>query len=82
MTAAAYRLVVRGELDDRFAYLFQGMKLESVCGTTVLSGDVVDQAMLYGLIERIEDLGLELLEIQQIADSRRGGQLGEAPVQE
>ena len=65
MKAAAYRLVVRGELDPRFAYLFDGMKMESIEGTTVIAGDVVDQAQLHGYIERIEELGLELLSVQQ-----------------
>jgi hypothetical protein len=37
-----------------------------VGGTTVLTGDVADRAMLYGYLERIEELGLELLEWQQV----------------
>jgi len=62
---ATYRLVVRGELDDRFAYLFNGLDLERVAGTTVLSGSVVDQAQLHGYIARVEDLGLELVSVKQ-----------------
>ena len=63
-----YRLVVRGELDDRFAYLFNGMDMERVTGTTVLSGQVIDQAQLHGFIERIEELGLELLSVEQTSE--------------
>jgi hypothetical protein len=63
---ARYRLVVRGELDARYGYLFDGMRLECVSGTTVLTGDVRDQAQLHGFIERVEELGLELLEVQQV----------------
>jgi hypothetical protein len=62
---AVYRLVVRGELDARFAYLFNGMQMERVEGTTVLTGRVIDQAQLHGFIERIEELGLELLSVEQ-----------------
>jgi hypothetical protein len=62
---ATYQLVVRGELDDRFAYLFDGLEMERITGTTVLRGEVVDQAQLHGFIERIEDLGLELLRVEQ-----------------
>ena len=40
---ATYRIVVRGEIDDRFAFLFNGMRMERVEGTTVLTGTVVDQ---------------------------------------
>ena len=69
---ATYQLVVRGELDDRFAYLFEGMQMERTEGTTVMTGGVRDQAMLHGLIERIEELGLELLSVQQV-DTGQGG---------
>jgi hypothetical protein len=62
---ATYRLVVRGELDSRFSYLFNGMEMKRVEGTTVLTGRVIDQAQLHGFIERFEELGLELLEIEQ-----------------
>jgi hypothetical protein len=60
-----YRLVVRGELDDRFAYLFNGLDLERIVGATVLSGSVVDQAQLHGYIARVEELGLELVSVRQ-----------------
>jgi hypothetical protein len=63
-----YTLVVRGELDDRFAYLFNGMNLARIAGTTVLSGIVVDQAQLHGYIARVEELGLELVSVEQTAE--------------
>jgi hypothetical protein len=65
----SYRLVVRGELDSRFAYLFEGLQMERVTGTTVLTGPVRDRAQLHGFIERIEELGLELVSVQQIGES-------------
>jgi hypothetical protein len=64
---ATYKLAVRGELDDRFAYLFGGMEMERIAGTTVLSGKVIDQAQLHGFIERFQELGLELLSVEQTA---------------
>jgi len=66
---AEYRIVVRGELDSRFASLFNGMTMERVEGTTVLSGMVVDQAQLHGFIERFEELGLELLSVEQTSQA-------------
>ena len=63
-----YRIVVRGELDRRFAYLFNGMRMERVEGTTVLTGNVLDQAQLHGYIERLEELGLELLNVEQMRE--------------
>jgi hypothetical protein len=70
----AYAIVVRGELDSRFAYLFNGMHMERVSGTTVLSGHVTDQAQLHGFIERFEELGLELLSVEQTSMSERGNE--------
>jgi hypothetical protein len=46
------------------------MTMERIDGTTLLTGPVVDQAQLHGLLERIEELGLELLEMQQVQESR------------
>ena len=35
-------------------------------GTTVLTGSVVDQAQLHGFIERLEELALELVSVEQM----------------
>jgi len=60
-----YRLVLRGELGEPFGFLFEGMQMNQVGGTTVLSGRVIDQAHLHGLLQRTQELGLELISIQQ-----------------
>jgi hypothetical protein len=65
-SGTAYRIVVRGELDDRFAYLFNGMEMHCADGNTVLTGSVVDQAQLHGFIERLEELALELVSVEQL----------------
>ena len=67
--SSAYEIVIRGELDARYAHLFDGMRMEQATGTTVLTGSVRDRAELYGYIDRIEELGLELLSVQQIGAS-------------
>jgi len=58
-----YRLVVRGELGEPFAFLFEGMQIERHAGTTVLTGIVTDQVHLHGLIQRTQELGLDLLSV-------------------
>ena len=58
-----YRLVLRGELGDSFGVLFEGMQLQRLAGMTVLTGDVIDQAHLLGLIERVQELGVELVSV-------------------
>lgn len=57
-----YELVLRGELGDGFG--FEGMRLERREGTTILTGMVSDQAQLFGMLDRIQDLGLELVSIR------------------
>jgi hypothetical protein len=69
---STYQLVVRGELDTRFELVFTGMELSRVEGTTVMTGKVRDDAELYGLVERLAELGLELVSIQQIVGPANG----------
>jgi hypothetical protein len=61
-----YRVVVRGELDERFGSLFEGLRMECGDGRTVATGPVRDQAHLYGLLARIQELGLELIAVQRV----------------
>jgi hypothetical protein len=58
-----YELVLRGEIGDRFGMFFEDMRLERADGQTLLTGDVRDQAQLLGVIERIQELGLELVSV-------------------
>ena len=64
--AQRYELVLRGEIGDRFGLLFEDMRLERRSGLTVLSGDVLDQSHLHGLMERIQELGLELVSVNPV----------------
>jgi outer membrane PBP1 activator LpoA protein len=72
MTAGRYELVLRGELGDRFEPLFEGMRFERRAGQTVLTGEVLDQSHLHGLIERIAELGVELVSVNP-TDPLNGG---------
>ncbi len=64
MRVRTYRLEVEGELSDEG--LFEGMSLRYKHGNTVLVGLVRDQAELYGLLQRVADLGLTLLSVNAI----------------
>jgi hypothetical protein len=55
-----YRIVVEGELSDRFASTFAGMHLERGVGETFLTGEILDQAQLQGLLAHVSDLGLAI----------------------
>ena len=70
--AATYVFVIRGELDERYGYLFEGMEMQQSGGATVIVGAVRDRAAFFGLVDRIQELGLDLLSAQQAATSPRG----------
>ncbi len=59
-----YRIRVAGTLGDRFAEAFGFMRLEVEDGMTVLSGVCADASALFGVLDQIRDLGLELLEVR------------------
>ena len=63
-TGTVYRIVMRSELPDKYAVAFEGMEMETKNGDTVLTGRIIDQPQLYGILERINGLGLELLSVQ------------------
>ena len=67
-TGTDYRIVVRSELSDRYAVAFEGMKMETKDGETILTREVIDQPHLFGILDRINGLGLELLSVQALPD--------------
>jgi hypothetical protein len=66
MALRNYRLIVEGELSDKLEPAFNGMTLTRSEGNTALTGTVRDQAELQGLLRRVSDLGLTLLEAKAI----------------
>lgn len=61
---ARYEIRIKGHLDVRWADRFEGLRFAHESdGTTILSGPVVDQAALHGLLRRVRDLGMPLLSV-------------------
>ena len=53
---------VKGKLDHHWSEWFEGLKITHESDKqSLLSGQVVDQATLYGIIKKLRDLGLDLL---------------------
>jgi hypothetical protein len=77
-----YRIVVRSELGDRYASAFEGMRMETQDGQTILIGEVVDQPHLFGILDRINGLGLELLSVQAMPEDRPSNGRDRDPDQE
>jgi hypothetical protein len=61
-----YAIRVKGLLDPRWEWL-EGLTMTHIdLGDTLLTGFIIDQAALHGLIARIRDLNLTLLSVNQI----------------
>ena len=65
-----YEIRVNGHLDSRWVAWFDGLSLTTgVEGVTVISGPVVDQAALHGLLAKLRDLGIPLVSLIQLRTS-------------
>jgi hypothetical protein len=64
-----YEIRVRGRVSDATLSTFEGMDVDIAPAETVLQGPVVDQADLHGLLDRIQSLGLELIEVRRLPPS-------------
>ena len=65
MHAHRYRITVEGLLGSVSCQAFEGLNIVSNEGHTSLIADL-DQAALYGVLIRIQSLGLELMELARI----------------
>ena len=68
---AVYQIIVKGRLDDHWTEWFDGLTLtvnkdESGTVFTTLTGPIKDQGALHGLLARVRDLGLLLLEVHRL----------------
>ena len=61
-----YQIRVNGVLDSSWSAWFDGLQITSDDrGETAIAGPIADQAALHGLLAKIRDLGLELLEVRR-----------------
>ena len=61
-----YEIRLQGRLDPRWADRFDQMSLTTADGLTLLTGPVVDQAALHGLLHQLRDIGLTLVSVGQV----------------
>jgi hypothetical protein len=66
MAEASYELRIRGRVTEPLLSSFERMSSSLEPVETVLHGPVRDQAELHGLIDRIQALGLELIEVRRL----------------
>jgi hypothetical protein len=74
-----YEIRLKGHLDNRWASWFEGLTItREDSGHTLLTGPVIDQAALHGLLRRVRDLGLPLLSVMQVEPRQADGSDGNA----
>ncbi len=67
----AYAIRVKGHLAGGSRAIFAGMTADLLpTGETVLTGPVPDQAALHGILRRVHDLGLVLIQVQLLDSAR------------
>ena len=71
-----YQIVVKGHLDGAWSDWFDGLAVTPVDnGQTILTGAIVDQTALHGVLIKIRDLGLPLLSLVRI-EHESGSEVG------
>ncbi len=64
---AIYQIRIKGHLGSQWRDWFEGMTITlEEDGETLLTGPVVDQAALHGLLKRVRDLGMPLLSVNRV----------------
>lgn len=62
-----YEIRIKGHLDQQWTEWFEGLTITlEDNGDTLLTGPVVDQAALHGLLRKVRDLGMPLLSIDNL----------------
>jgi hypothetical protein len=67
-----YRIRVKGHLPEAWSEMMEQMEVTcEVDGNTMISGPIRDQSELYGLISRLQNLGLTLISINPTIDAQK-----------
>ena len=66
-----YEIRLKGHLENRWANWFEGLTITALDnGETLLTGPVVDQATLHGLLRKVLDVGMPLISVSRVRSSQ------------
>lgn len=67
---AIYQIRIKGHVSQQWADWFAGLTITlEADGNTLLTGPIVDQAALHGLLKKVRDLGVPLLSVNLVESS-------------
>ena len=67
-----YQITIQGHLHPRWSQWFENMIIRQLPdGTTTLSGPVQDRAALYGIMNKLRDMGLTLLSVEPLTANKK-----------
>ncbi|HEY1276000.1 MAG TPA: hypothetical protein VGF25_13875 [Thermoleophilaceae bacterium] len=70
MSSVGYEIRIKGRLSDRVTHAFEDFTAAVKPAETVMRGEVRDQSELHGVLDRIQSLGLELIEVRRLPDEQ------------
>jgi hypothetical protein len=74
-----YKIRVKGHLDGRWSEWFDGLQITNLeDGVTVLSGEIVDQAVLHGVLNKVRNLNLPLISVTSVDPDQQEPAIGSA----
>jgi hypothetical protein len=72
--SGVYQIRIKGHLGRQWADWFEGLTITlEDNGDTLLTGQVIDQAALHGLLKKVRDLGIPLISVNQAHASQSDG---------
>jgi len=75
-----YQIKIKGQLNSQWTDWFEGLTITlEENGDTVLTGPVVDQAALHGLLKKVRDLGMPLVSVSPVETGQTDASDGNPP---
>jgi hypothetical protein len=71
-----YRIVVRGELRASPAGPLEGLSVRSGGGFSVITGDIIDQSQLHGILNWLGGRGIEIVSLSPAEGSGDAEEMG------
>jgi hypothetical protein len=64
-----YEVVVVGELTQARVRVLDGLTVEARGGRSIITGDIVDQSQLHGVLAWLGDMGVEIVSVRSLEDT-------------